>query len=102
MKEIKLTNGSVALVDDEDYDRVVEAGNWHEDTHGHGKRSYAYRRFRKGAPKVYLHNFILIVHHNGLDTDHVNGNGLDCRKENLRRVDRWQNNLNNHNPRSRK
>lgn len=95
MKEIKLTNGSLALIDDDDYERVTAAGNWYEDTSGHGARTYAYRRF--GRKKVYLHIFILGK--SDLDTDHDNGNGLDCQKKNLIRKTRTFNNLNNHNER---
>lgn len=99
-REVILSSGSICLVSDEDYEKVILAGRWYEDT-GHGRRSYARRKvyFNSVYKTTYMHNFIL-GSTPGLDTDHINGNGLDNRRENLRKVSRGLNNLNNDQPRS--
>jgi hypothetical protein len=82
MRRIKLTQGYFALVDDEDYQRVMAAGPWYiwRDT----RNIYAVRS-RKDKPLLRLHAFILGVQDNlTVHPDHINHNGLDCRKKNLR------------------
>lgn len=99
MKELTLTNGMIALISDEDFDRVKSAGNWYADIRDSGKRIYVYRRFKKGGPKVYLHKFIL-EYDGPDDIDHDNGNGLDCQRHNMIIKSRSWNNFNNHNMRT--
>jgi AP2 domain. len=70
VKTIPLTQGAVALVDDEDYERV-HMYNWHTVRTDNGL--YAARR-------VYLHSFIM----DAPFADHVDHNGLNCQKHNLR------------------
>ena len=82
MKEIALTKGYVALVDDEDFDTLSRL-KWHaikaKDT------VYGVRRESSGK-YLMMHRFVLRI--NGMDKDgvidHRNRNGLDNRKENLR------------------
>jgi hypothetical protein len=103
VKEVKLTNGKVAFVDDEDYERVIAAGNWYETELRAGGRTYAYKHFgpKYRRRKVYLHTFILGSDGDtGLDTDHEDGNGLNCQRFNMKMKTRSANNLNNHNIRS--
>lgn len=95
MRVVLLTNEFSAQVDDEDYERVVRAGNWYADRY-HGDRMYATRKVYGST--VYMHNFILGK--SVLDTDHIDGDGLNNQRINLRRVTRSDNNLNNHNIRS--
>jgi len=85
MKDIPLTRGKVALVDDEDYERVNQF-RWA--AHKRGNTWYAYRN----APSfVRMHKFILAGHP---EIDHANGNGLDNQKRNLRPATRSQNTAN--------
>jgi|SRR5215469_15056640 len=80
MKEIALSQGKVALVDDEDYARV-SAFKWCASVGRH--TWYALRRIKgTGQPGITqkLHQFLLDRKH----VDHINGNGLDCRRSNLR------------------
>jgi len=89
MKEIKLTQGKVALVDDEDFEYINQ---WKWSLKRDRKTSYAHRATWpdgwKGRCVSYtLHRVILEF--NGVDltnrfVDHINGNGLDNRKSNLR------------------
>lgn len=79
--EIPLTHGLVALVDDEDYERVVAAGKWQ----AYPSRDTFYAKRSVKRPDgvwrlIPLHTFLT-----GYDlTDHHNGNGLDNRRDNLR------------------
>ncbi len=101
MKEIPLTKGYVALVDDEDYERVA-AFKWTALTakRKHGIVVYGYRRegwdnaTRKWTRMVYLHQFIMDAP-SGFDVDHRDGNGLHCWRGNLRVGTRSQNLANN-------
>lgn len=95
MKEIQLTKGFVALVDDEDYEALAAfkwCASWT------GRKWYAVRRLPRLVPyqigkKVYMHKVILGV--DGHDQiDHRNGNGLDNRRENIRRATSSQNGMN--------
>lgn len=102
MKKIKLwknqkeLSDKVALVDDEDYERVVEAirskktgkpGKWYAHGTGRGK-SYVYAY--NGSRSLAMHRVVMDTP-KGMDTDHVNGQTLDNRKENLRVCTRSQN-----------
>lgn len=86
MREITLTRGLSAKVDDEDFDRITNVGRWYADV-WHGARIYAKNQ------ASYMHRMILNNPKTG-DVDHINGDTLDNRKENLRVVDRSTNMLN--------
>ncbi len=85
MKEIRLTNGKVVLVDDQDYERLSKytwtcLGN-----------RYALRAIGKRV--VLIHREIMGAS-DGHEVDHINGNGLDCRRENMRLCNNQQNHAN--------
>lgn len=86
-KEIPLTRGRVALVDAEDY-AVVAAQKWFAERAYGGKIWYAacgarVKAGRSGQRLKRLHQVIL-GERAGFQIDHVNGNGLDNRRSNLR------------------
>jgi len=83
---IPLGKGKVAIVDEEDYDHLMQ-WNWHVSAWG-----YAIRFFRpKGKLRViWMHREILRTHPS-MQTDHVNQNRLDNRKANLRQCTATQN-----------
>lgn len=89
MKEISLTRGYLAVVDDEDFDWLNQ---WKWAYTGNG---YAYRsiRTKEGVKHLSMHRQILQVLPN-LQVDHINGNGLDNRRGNLRTCTHRQNCLN--------
>ena len=80
-REIPLTRGFVALVDDSDYERV-NAFKWFALGPNHnGVRFYAARTVARKT--VALHRFILEAPQ-GAQVDHINGDTLDNRRSNLR------------------
>lgn len=91
MREIPLSRGLVALVDDEDYERVVALGKWCADRGRHTEYAVLPRTSRR--KKMYLHRFLTGAPR-GLDVDHINGDGLDNRRTNIRVVTRAQNQRN--------
>lgn len=92
--EVPLTQGFVALIDVEDAADILRF-KWHI-AHRNGK-FYAQRTLtpvrdgRRGSE--YLHRR-LVQPPLQLGVDHINGNGLDCRRSNLRHANQ-QNNLRN-------
>lgn len=94
MKEIPLTQGQVALVDDEDFDRVSKY-NWSARKFSNG--FYAYRGWVDSkTKKVKNHSLgvFLLNPPKGSVVDHLNGNPLDNRKSNLRVASKQQNTWN--------
>jgi hypothetical protein len=90
MKEIPLTQGKTALVDDEDFEYLNQF-KWCVLTQN--DRNYAHRtppRVNGYTTTIKMHS-IIINTPKGMDTDHINGNGLDNRKENLRVATRREN-----------
>jgi hypothetical protein len=83
------------MVDDEDYERVMAVGTWYwmGKYVQHKKSGRRHDGIRDPATVTYLHRFIINTPDDML-TDHINGNRLDNRKENLRVVTRSQNNMN--------
>jgi len=82
MKEIPLTQGYVAIVDDEDYESLLQF-NWHACPANDGGQVYAKRK-NEARRTVSMHR--QIAGKPGFVVDHINGNGLDNRRENLRAV----------------
>ncbi len=78
MKEIPLTKGFVALVDDEDFERL-SVHRWHMVT------AYAGRKVRNGdrVGATMMHRELMSPPP-GMVVDHINGDTLDNRKNNLR------------------
>ena len=80
MKEIILTQGYVALVDDIDYERVNKY-KWY--VHKSGSKNVLYARARICGKQILMHRMILNLN-KGQFTDHVSGDGLNNQKSNLR------------------
>lgn len=86
-KTIQLTRGQFAIVDDADYSELSQY-KWTAIWDRTGNRWYAARTEKRKS--VRMHQRIM----GGLWIDHINGNGLDNRRENLRFCDRKQNQWN--------
>jgi hypothetical protein len=89
MKEVKLTQDKIAIVDDEDYE-IVSCHKWcaqkHRNTYYAGTYLYA------EGNKKYIHMHRLLMDaKKGQIVDHVNENGLDNRRDNLRFATNSQN-----------
>ena len=97
MKKIPLTKGYYAIVSDEDFDRVSNH-KWLVQVNHYKSRDifYAARSVKRNGKRAleFMHNFILNVVPDGLDTDHINHDGLDNTRVNLRRVSRSENKQN--------
>lgn len=76
MKLISLTQGKFTKVDDEDYE-VLSKFKWHF-ANGYARRHNGFGRICIGMQKHILSP------KNGLQADHINGDTLDNRRENLR------------------
>jgi hypothetical protein len=103
-KEIRLCgvySDHVAIVDDEQHPRLSRI-EWY----GHsGRNGTVYARYQKGrgvyTVSVYMHHCVLrLPARSLLVPDHINGDGLDNRRENLRAVSLSQNARNNHHRRN--
>jgi len=85
------------IIDDEDYERIVEAikykngkpGKWYAHKTCAGSGYYAFA----GDHRKSMHRVIMDPP-KGMDIDHIDGNTLDNRKENLRICTRSQNSQN--------
>lgn len=90
MKEITLTKGKVAFVDDSDYE-IVKGFHYYYHSKGYAIRWAGAHHIPK---EVYLHHDIVGKAPQGFVVDHINGNKLDNRRNNLRFVTRSQNRVN--------
>lgn len=92
MREIKLTQGKVALIDDDDYERISQF-KWCASRDS--KTFYACRAIKRGDKwtTVPMHRIILDAPI-GMEVDHIDHNGLNNQKSNLRIVTRGQNQFN--------
>lgn len=90
-KEIPLTKGKIAIVDAEDFEWLNKYSWYYEDN------GYACRRKTFGhydSAKVYMHREILGYVPPVKVADHINGNRLDNRRDNLRKVTQSKNAIN--------
>lgn len=96
MKYIELTQNKKAIVDDDDFE-YLNQWKWHIKNNGRKKVYYAVRgvwdNSRKNNRFIRMHREIMKASTN-LQIDHINGNGLDNRKCNLRLCDNAQNHWN--------
>lgn len=103
MKNIALSRGYVAIIDDEDFEKVSQY-KWHASQHE--KKIYAKRKrwipdesittkqgkyVKKGYYKTIALHRVILDAPDDMEVDHINGNPLDCRKINLRVCSHEQN-----------
>lgn len=92
MKEIKLTKNQVALIDDADFD-VLSKQKWSAHQRARHYGYYAIGTMKSGK-SVLMHRFILDVKDPNMVVDHIDGNGLNNQRGNIRICTRSQNSKN--------
>lgn len=101
-REIPLTKGKVAIVDDGDYELVsayrwcatLNDGRWYAVAHVPGSGASG-----RGGRNVYLHH-VIMGRRAGEQIDHKDHDGLNNQRSNLRRVTQFQNMQNRKGPNS--
>lgn len=104
MKQIRLSKGLFALVDDIDHDWLNQ-WKWHASNESRGTKWYAVRFKKIGGKRVKIRMHREVVermlvdyhYHDGIPlrsvVDHINHNSLDNQRENLRIVTQRENML---------
>jgi hypothetical protein len=90
-KEIKLTQNQITIVDDEDYEYLMQ-WKWHAHKAPHDKGWHVLRKEQKNGKQkaIWMHRVIMNAS-SGLDVDHKDLNGLNNQKNNLRVCKHFQN-----------
>lgn len=96
-REVPLSNGMVALVDDADYATIIARGKWHGRPSASGVYYASETKWRDGkCVNVLMHKLLT----GWEQTDHVDGDGLNNTRANLRPATRSQNGGNRGAPRN--
>jgi hypothetical protein len=91
MAEIKLNNGMIAIIDDDDFESISK-NKWF---YAEGRHTgYAVRNVKRKSGLPRLMHRCIIAAEKGQAIDHINRNGLDNRKQNLRVCNTAQNTSN--------
>tara|TARA_Y100000034_G_scaffold135536_1_gene207861 strand:- start:15488 stop:15760 length:273 start_codon:yes stop_codon:yes gene_type:complete len=81
-KIIKLTQGKTAIIDEDDYDRIVKY-KWFASIGGKTTYYYAATNLYPGK-QIKMHRFIMNVNAKDIIVDHINHDTLDNRKINYK------------------
>jgi hypothetical protein len=93
MKLIPLTQGLFAQVDDDDYNKFI-GRKWHAFKAGNTYYAPSRKKDINGKYKTsYLHREIMDTP-KGIQCDHIDHNGLNCQRYNLRNCTKKQNSYN--------
>lgn len=103
MKEIKLTKGHVALVDDEDFEKLNQY-KWHARITPNSiyvRTNIKIKHPTRRQKSLHMHRLIMNCPE-GMMVDHIDRNGLNNQKHNLRICTRSQNLMNSKKPKEGK
>lgn len=101
MREIKLSKGKIALVDDEDFDSLnkwkwqatFNKGNWYAMRCVYFKKGTFFKDKGKRT-NISMHRQIMNINDGKIKIDHADRNSLNNQKNNLRKSTSSQNNAN--------
>jgi len=87
MKQIPLTKGRIAIVDDEDYEYLVSVGRWCYASSGYAAHYFTNAEGQRRT--LWMHRLVMARRigqptPRGITVDHINRDRLDNRRENLR------------------
>jgi hypothetical protein len=88
MKQVVLSGGEVTFVDDADY-ATVSPFSWYAVRHHHGGLATVYAYTRIAGAQTPMHKFLT-----GVKSDHIDNNGLNNQRSNLRPADQSHNRMN--------
>lgn len=93
MREIKLTQGQVAIVDKEDYEELMKH-KWCASKYPRGYVAVRAESINGKYKMIRMHRQIMQVENSKVLIDHINHNSLDNRKSNLRECTKRENAMN--------
>lgn len=93
MKTIPLTQGYMAMVDDQDYEWLSQY-KWRVDIDDRVVYAVRHSAGRHASRKMIRMHQAVLGTALGMETDHINGDGLDNRRASLRECSRQENSRN--------
>lgn len=89
-KHVSLTKGAVAIVDDSDFNRLIQMGSWCLSSNGYAVH---YTKIDGRRKTLYMHRLIMDAPRS-LQVDHIDRDRLNNQRSNLRFATRSQNQAN--------
>ena len=81
MKQVPLTQGYIAIVDDEDFEKIKHH-KW--SITSNKEKTHVYARAKIAGKTIKLHRYILGLTDKSMVVDHIDHNGLNNTRSNLR------------------